>query len=167
MSVGQAPLERVRAALARHDSPAELRLFTDHLPTAQAAADALGIELGRIAKSILLFAGQQPVLVVTAGDQRVDRRKVKQLMGDVKVSIASAVDVLAVTGFVAGGVSPVGLLHPATVLLDRSMQRYPNIWAGGGLPEALLRLAVADLPRVTGGTFADVVVDAATANPQA
>jgi prolyl-tRNA editing enzyme YbaK/EbsC (Cys-tRNA(Pro) deacylase) len=136
---------------------ADLKLFDQHLPTAPAAAEALGVELGRIAKSILLFAGQEPVLVVAAGDRRVDRQKVKALtVGGAKVRIASADEVLAVTGFVAGGVAPVGLLNPAAVLLDESLQRFADIWAGGGVPEALLRLGVAALPEATGGHFADV-----------
>lgn len=150
-------LERVRAALAAAGVEGELRLMAAHLPTAPAAAEALGVELGRIAKSILLMAGEQPVLVVTAGDRRVDRQKVKALLGSGKVSVASAEQVLAVTGFVAGGVAPVGLLHPATVLLDASLQRFTEIWAGGGIPEALVRLQVADLPTATGGRFGDLV----------
>jgi len=151
------PLARVRATLAAAGTEAELRLFDQHLTTAAAAAEALGAELGRIAKSILLFAGKEPVLVVTAGDRRVDRQKVKALTGGAKVTIASADEVLAVTGFVAGGVAPVGLLHPAQVLLDESMQSFPDIWAGAGVPEAMLRLPLADLPRLTGGRWGDVV----------
>ncbi|HWI63120.1 MAG TPA: YbaK/EbsC family protein [Symbiobacteriaceae bacterium] len=153
------PLDRVRAALAAHHREPELKFFAQHLPTAPIAAEATGVELGRIAKSILLFAGKEPVLVVAAGDRRVDRQKVKLLTGGAKVKIASAVEVLETTGFVAGGVAPVGLLHPAAVLLDESLQRFPDIWAGGGVPEALLRLPVADLPLLTGGTFADVTCD--------
>jgi len=149
----------VRAALAASGVEAELRLFAEHLPTAPAAAEAVGVELGRIAKSVLLFAGSEPVLVVTAGDRRVDRQKVKALMQCGKVRIASADEVLGVTGFVAGGVSPVGVLNPVHVLLDESMRRFPDIWAGGGIPEALLRLRVDDLPRATGGRFAAVTQD--------
>lgn len=153
------PLQRVRAALADAGVAGEIRLFEAHLPTAPAAAEAVGVELGRIAKSILLFAGGEPVLVVTAGDRRVDRQKVKALLDRGKVTVASADEVLAVTGFVAGGVAPVGLLKPATVLLDASLQRFPEIWAGGGVPEALLRLRVDDLPRATGGRFAAVAAE--------
>lgn len=96
------------------------------------------------------------MLVVAAGDRRVDRQKVKALTGGLKVKIASADEVLAVTGFVAGGVAPVGLLQSAAVLLDHSLQRFPDVWAGGGIPEVLLRLDVAALPLLTCGTFADV-----------
>lgn len=150
------PLHRVRTALAACGRPADMRLFDYHLPTVAAAAEALGVSPERIAKSVVLFAGKEPVLVVAAGDRRVDRAKVKALTGGAKVTIASADEVLAVTGFVAGGVAPVGLAHPARVYLDQSLTRFDQIWAGGGIPEALLRLDVTDLPLVTGGTFADV-----------
>lgn len=150
------PIRRVRAALEAAGVQGEIRIFPEHLTTAQAAADALGVELGRIAKSILMFAGGEPVLVVAAGDRRVDRQKVKALLDRGKVTLAGPDEVLTVTGFVAGGVAPVGLLRPVTVLLDESLQRFPDIWAGGGVPEALLRIRVEDLPRATGGAFADV-----------
>jgi len=151
------PLARVRAALQAAGVDGEIRIFDAPLTTAVAAAESLGVQLGRIAKSILMFAGGEPVLVVTAGDQRVDRRKVKERLNRGKVTLASPEEVLAVTGFVAGGVAPVGLLQPVTVLLDDTLRRFPDIWAGGGVPEALLRLRVDDLPRATGGVFADVV----------
>lgn len=147
---------RVRAVLGPWHKEANLRLFEEHLPTAQVAADALGVELGRIAKSIVMFAGDTPILVVTSGDRRVDRRKVKSILGGAKVRPASAEEVFAVTGFVAGGVSPVGLQQVITTLLDTSLQRFSDVWAGGGVPEALLMLSVADLPLMTGGEFADV-----------
>ncbi len=156
MTVAAEPVSRVRAALAAHGREAQLKFFEEHLTTAALAAEALGADLGSIAKSILLFAGGKPVLVVTAGDKRVDRAKVRDLLSQGKVVIASAPEVLEVTGFVAGGVAPVGLKQAATVLLDESLQRYESIWAGGGVPEAMLRLPVADLPLVTGGRFADV-----------
>lgn len=162
MATEPEPLARVRAALAGREAATEIRLFPEHLPTVQAAAEALGVEPARIAKSVVLVAkGLGPVLALAAGDQRVDRKKVKALLGGVKVSIASADEVLAFTGFVAGGVSPVGWLQPATVLLDQSLQRFPEIWAGGGIPEALLRLPVADLPALTGGRFAEITEEVA------
>ena len=81
------PIRRVRAALEAAGVQGEIRIFAEHLTTAQAAADTLGVELGRIAKSILMFAGGEPVLVVAAGDRRVDRKKVKALLDRGKVTL--------------------------------------------------------------------------------
>ena len=156
MSVNAGPLDQVRAAVERSGRAAEIRVFAEHMPTVEAAARVLGVEPRTIAKSILLLSSQLPVLVVAAGDRRVDRQKVKELLGLTRVRIASADEVLAVTGFVAGGVAPVGLISEVPVLLDASLQRFSHVWAGGGVPEALMRLAVADLPLATGGRFADV-----------
>lgn len=151
-------LKRVRAAAAASGREIEIRLFDEHTSTAQAAAEALGVQLGEIAKSIVLLAEGHLILAIAAGDQRVDRQKVKALMGGVKVSIASAEEVLTATGMAAGGVSPIGLVSPATILLDQSLQRFHAVWAGAGAPQAVLRLIVADLPEVTGGRFADICV---------
>lgn len=159
-------LVRVQAALSHWPTKASLRLFEEHLPTAQTAADAVGVELGQIAKSIVMFAGDTPILVVKTGDRRVDRQKVKAVMGGFKVRPASANEVFAVTGFVAGGVSPVGLKHRVRILLDTSLQRFAEVWAGGGVPEALLLMNVADLPLTTGGEFVDVGMAAPPRNEQ-
>lgn len=150
------PVRRVRAALAACGLDAEIRIFPTHLPTAPAAAAAVGVELGRIAKSILFLHDGRPVLVVASGDRRVSRPRVRDHLGGGKVALAGPDEVLAHTGFVAGGVAPVGLASPATVLLDEGLKRFDHIWAGGGVPEALVRLPVAELPRLTGGTWAAV-----------
>lgn len=150
------PLQRVRAALAASGGAGEISLLDADVTTAARAAERLGVELGSIAKSIVLWAGAEPVLVVAAGDRRVDRQKVRALLQSGRVRMATADEVLEVTGFTVGGVGPVGLLQPLTVLLDESLRRYERIWAGGGVAEALIHLAVDDLPAMTGGRFADV-----------
>src|SRR5690606_8626984 len=121
--------------------------------TTAAAAAALGVEAARIAKTVVLAAGEQPVQVVAAGDRRVDRRRVAAVLGVSRARLATPEEVLAWTGFVAGGVAPVGAIRPLPTLLDESLRRFDYVWAGGGVPEALLRLRVADLPALTGGTF--------------
>ncbi|HEY8395079.1 MAG TPA: YbaK/EbsC family protein [Thermaerobacter sp.] len=150
------PLARVREFLRRHGVDAELRVFPEPLPTTTAAAAALGVEPARIAKTVVLAAGEHPVQVVAAGDRRVDRRRVAAALGVPKVRLAAPEEVRAWTGFVAGGVAPVAAIQPVPTLLDESLRRFDHIWAGGGVPEALLRLRVADLPALTGGTFAAV-----------
>lgn len=128
--------------------------------TAQEAADALGVTLGQIAKSVIFRrrADEAAVLVVTSGDRRVDERKVAAQVGP--IGRADAEFVKARTGFSIGGVSPVGHRSAPVVLIDRELFRFDVIWAAAGHPNAVFRLAPADLVRLTGqAPVADVVVD--------
>lgn len=125
--------------------------------TSQEAADALGVALGQIAKSVVFRrkADDQAVLVIASGDRRVDESLLAAIVGP--VGRADAAFVKARTGFAIGGVSPVGLLDAPTLLLDRDLQRFGEIWAAAGHPNGVFRLTPDDLQRLTGAPWADVV----------
>lgn len=127
--------------------------------TAQEAADALGVQLGQIAKSVVFqrVADATPVLVITAGDRRVDEAKVTALLG--AIGKANAQFVKSRTGFAIGGVAPVGHLEPPMALLDASLQRFASIWAAGGDARALVELTPDSLEAATGAPWADVICD--------
>ncbi|MDR2329053.1 MAG: YbaK/EbsC family protein, partial [Comamonas sp.] len=129
--------------------------------TAQEAADALGIALGQIAKSIIFRRkiDDACVLVITSGDCRVDETKVAALVGP--VGRADADFVKARTGFAIGGVSPVGHVTQPVTLIDRELFRFEQIWAAAGHPNGVFALAPADLEALTGAPVADVVKEAA------
>lgn len=133
-------------------------MLSDAARTAQEAADALGVGLGQIAKSVIFRRKQDDVavLVVTSGDRRVDEKKVSALVG--KVGRADADFVKAQTGFTIGGVSPVAHLNPPVTLLDQDLWRFDEIWAAAGHPHGVFRLVPEDLRRLTGAPVADVVV---------
>ncbi len=124
--------------------------------TAQEAADALGVQLGQIAKSVIFKRKQDSVavLVVASGDRRVDEKKVSALVG--KVGRADADFVKAQTGFTIGGVSPVAHLNPPVTLLDQDLWRFEAVWAAAGHPHAVFQLQPQDLVRFTGAPVADV-----------
>ena len=124
--------------------------------TAQEAADALGVRLGQIAKSVVFRRKQDgvAVLVVTSGDRRVDEKKVAALVG--LVGRADADFVKAQTGFTIGGVSPVAHLNPPVTLLDQDLWRFDLIWAAAGHPNAVFRLHADDLKTLTLACAADV-----------
>jgi len=151
-------VQRVAAALAACGHPQAPQLLGGSARTAQEAADALGVALGQIAKSIV-FRRQddgKAVLVITSGDRRVDEKKVAQRVG--KIDRADADFVKAVTGFSIGGVAPVGHAHPPVMLIDRELFRFDEIWAAAGHPHAVFRLRPQDLARLTGNApVADVV----------
>lgn len=128
----------------------------DSTRTAPEAAAALGLEVGQIAKSLLFVADGRPVLVVTSGDRRVETQKLARAVGASRLSLADPATVLKVTGFPVGGVSPAGHLHPAQVILDLSLQRFPVVYAAAGTAASALPLSFAELERVSGGDPADV-----------
>ncbi|MBC7993342.1 MAG: YbaK/EbsC family protein [Rhizobacter sp.] len=124
--------------------------------TAQEAADALGVQLGQIAKSVVFKRKQDSVavLVVTSGDLRVDVDKVAGLTGP--VGRADADFVKASTGFTIGGVSPVGHVTPPVMLIDRELLRFEEIWAAAGHPNGVFKLSPTQLQALTGAPLADV-----------
>jgi prolyl-tRNA editing enzyme YbaK/EbsC (Cys-tRNA(Pro) deacylase) len=150
-------VQRVARLLQDRGHPHAPQMLDDAARTAQQAADALGIELGQIAKSIVFRrkSDESAVLVVTSGDRRVNEKKVEALVG--KVGRADAVFVKTRTGFSIGGVSPFAHATPPVMLIDRELFRFDDIWAAAGHPHAVVRLRPQDLEGLTGAPVADVV----------
>lgn len=154
---------RVAAELQRLGHPHAPVMLDDAARTAQQAADALGVGLGQIAKSIVFKRKPDgaAVLVVTSGDKRVDEKKVQALVcGEgQKLGRADADFVKASTGFSIGGVSPLAHAVPPVLLVDRELFRFEVIWAAAGHPHGVFRLAPQDLGALTGAPVADVALD--------
>jgi prolyl-tRNA editing enzyme YbaK/EbsC (Cys-tRNA(Pro) deacylase) len=125
--------------------------------TSQEAADALGVQVGQIAKSVVFRrkTDDAAVLVVTSGDRRVDEKKVSALIGP--VGRADAEFVKARTGFTIGGVAPVGHTSPPVLLIDRDLFRFDEIWAAAGHPNGVFRLSPQALAQLTGAPVENVV----------
>ncbi|WP_367847692.1 YbaK/EbsC family protein [Rhodoferax sp. WC2427] len=151
-------VRRVATQLQAQGHPHLPRMLDDAARTAQQAADALGIAVGQIAKSIIFrrVSDGAAVLVVTSGDRRVDEQKVTSLVGP--VGRADAAFVKARTGFSIGGVAPVAHAHASVTLIDRELFRFGQIWAAAGHPHAVFALSPDDLVRLTQAPVADVVV---------
>jgi prolyl-tRNA editing enzyme YbaK/EbsC (Cys-tRNA(Pro) deacylase) len=150
------PVDRVVAALREVGVDTEVRRFDQPVPTAAAAAEALGCDVGAIANSLVFDADGAPLLVLASGAHRVDTGKVAALIGAQRVRRATPAFVLAATGQEAGGVAPTG--HPAALraLVDVDLARYRLLWAGGGDHHTMVSLGYADLLRLTGGDEATV-----------
>lgn len=150
-------VQRVARFLEEAGHDGSPRMLDTAARTAQEAADALGVSLGQIAKSIIFRRREDgvAVLVVTSGDRRVDERKVEALVG--KVGRADADFVKAQTGFSIGGVAPVGHLHPPVTLIDRELLRFDLVWAAAGHPHGVFPLSPDALTHLTGAPLADVV----------
>ncbi len=148
---------RVVQALAERGHPHVPVWLEVAARTSQEAADALGITLGQIAKSVIFRrrADDAAVLVVTSGDRRVDEKKVAAQVG--ALGRADADFVKARTGFTIGGVSPLAHATPPVTLIDRELFRFDEIWAAAGHPNGVFRLSPAQLEALTGAPVADVV----------
>jgi len=127
--------------------------------TAQQAADALGVQLGQIAKSIVFRrrADDRAVLVVAAGDRRVDEARVAALVGP--IGRADAAFVRSSTGFAIGGVSPLGHAAEPVRLFDRSLERFSEVWAAAGHPHAVFRATPQALAALAGAPVEDVTLE--------
>ena len=150
-------VQRVARMLQDQGHPHLPVMLDDAARTAQQAADALGIQVGQIAKSIIFRrkADDAAVLVITSGDRRVDEKKVDAIVG--KTGRADAEFVKGKTGFSIGGVSPVAHAVAPVTLIDRELFRFDEIWAAAGHPHGVFKLRPQDLERLTGAPVADVV----------
>jgi prolyl-tRNA editing enzyme YbaK/EbsC (Cys-tRNA(Pro) deacylase) len=149
-------VERVVAALRAGGMAADVRRFDDPVPTAAAAAAALGCDVGAIANSLVFDADGEPLLVLASGAHRVDTAKVAALVGAQRVRRADAAFVFAATAQEVGGVAPVGHPTPLRTVVDVDLAAYPVLWAGGGDHHTMFAATYDDLLRVTGGGAAAV-----------
>ncbi len=156
-------VQRVAAVLQAKEHPHTPVMLNDAARTAQQAADALGVGVGQIAKSIVFRrrSDDAAVLVVTSGDQRVDERKLEALvcLDGKRLGRADAEFVKAKTGFSIGGVSPLAHATPVVMLIDQSLFRFDTIWAAAGHPNAVFQLAPSELEWMAGAPVVDVAVD--------
>jgi prolyl-tRNA editing enzyme YbaK/EbsC (Cys-tRNA(Pro) deacylase) len=146
----------VREALRLRGATGEVRRLDDSARTAQEAADALGIEVGQIASSLVFLADGDPVLVMASGGHRVDTEKLSAILDGATVTKANADDVRRATGFAIGGVAPVGHPEPLRTIVDIALSRYDVVWAAGGHPHYVFPTSYDELLRITAGEAADI-----------
>ena len=151
---------RVAAALAAAGLEAEIREFSHAARTAQQAADALGVPVGAIVKSLCFMADGEPIIVLASGANRVEPGKVQQALGVAEVTRAAAEAVRLATGFAIGGVPPVAHARQLRMLLDRDLMRYDELWAAAGTPHSVFRITPAQLVALSGAEIADVAEEA-------
>jgi prolyl-tRNA editing enzyme YbaK/EbsC (Cys-tRNA(Pro) deacylase) len=156
----------VQQALSAAGAAGEVIVLDDAVHTAVAAAEAVGVEVGQIANS-LIFAAEyedgdgdgdrvEPVLVLTSGAHRVDTGKVAAALGARALKRATPEFVREHTGQPIGGVAPIGHPAPVRTLVDTALAGYPVIWAAGGIPRAVFATTYAELLGLTNGVPTDV-----------
>jgi len=132
--------------------------FDETTRTAPDAARAIGCQLAQIVKSLVFMAGEQPVMALVSGANRLDEHKLAALCGCSRKHIrrADAETARAITGFVIGGVPPFGHARPLPVYVDEDLTRFEVVWAAAGTPWSVFAIAPADLVRASGGRVADL-----------
>ena len=135
----------------------EIVQLTDSARTAKEAADALGCDIAQIAKSIVfrLKSTGEPLLVVASGINRINEKSIAQQLQD-KLGKADADFVRESTGFVIGGVPPLGHKNTVRTLIDEDLFQYETIWAAAGHPKAVFKLTPDELEKMTNGQVVSV-----------
>jgi prolyl-tRNA editing enzyme YbaK/EbsC (Cys-tRNA(Pro) deacylase) len=149
-------VERFVAAAADLGLTPDVKTFPKDTRTAQQAADALGCELGQIVKSLIFKAGDDLVLVLTSGVNRVDESKAAPLFGVDKLGKANAEDARAATGFAIGGIPPFGHPTPLCTVIDTDLLGWETVWAAAGAPDAVFQIEPGALAEITNATRAVV-----------
>ncbi|MGI6453643.1 MAG: YbaK/EbsC family protein [Syntrophomonadaceae bacterium] len=144
-------VEKVREFLQERNPELNIIQLAEDISTSELAAQALGTEVGQIAKSMLFKTKQNGfVLVVSAGDVKVDSKLMKDLVGS-RVRMARAEEVEEVTGFKVGGVCPFALKEDILIYLDESLKRYDIVYTAAGTAKTALPIGYQELVRITEG----------------
>jgi prolyl-tRNA editing enzyme YbaK/EbsC (Cys-tRNA(Pro) deacylase) len=128
--------------------------FSESTKTSAEAAAVLGTSVAQICKSILFGAGDEAIMVMASGANRIDTAKVQAHVA-VPLTKANAAFVRDKTGYVIGGVPPVGHVTPFPLFIDEDLLKFAEVYAAAGTPNSIFAIKPADLVRVTGGTVID------------
>ena len=152
--------QKVQNALTERGTTLKVIEFIESTRTSAEAAERVGVSVGQIAKSLIFKAkaSGKPVLVIASGANRVDEKKVSALLGE-KIGRADPEFAREATGFVIGGIPPLGHSQPLITFLDQDLLQYEIIWAAAGTPNAVFELPAFQLKELTGGTVADTKLD--------
>ena len=148
-------VKEVKSYIDKNGINAEIIMFeAEQAKTSASAAEHLGCEVAQIAKSIVLKA-ENPILVIISGDMRVDLKKLSEVIEE-KAKLASPEYVLEEVGFIIGGVPPMGFDKPVRILMDKSVERFTEVFSSGGSRESILRISVDELKKATKCELVDV-----------
>jgi prolyl-tRNA editing enzyme YbaK/EbsC (Cys-tRNA(Pro) deacylase) len=153
-------LESVRAFFAEKAPDITVIESPMSSATVTLAAEAHGVEPGRIAKTLSLRIGERVVLVVAAGTSRLDNKKIKTLFGG-KPKMLGLDEVTEITGHEVGGVCPFGLKTPLPVYCDVSLRAFDEVVPAAGSTHSAVRITPARMAELTAAEWVDVCQDPA------
>lgn len=149
--------QKVQDALEEKGYSLEVVELPDSTRTAAEAAQAIGCQAGQIVKSLVFRAekSNRPILVIASGTNRVNEKRIGQLLGE-PIGKADADFVRQNTGFVIGGVPPLGHAQPVQTFIDQDLLQYEQVWAAAGTPYAVFRLSPENLEDMTAGQIVEI-----------
>jgi Cys-tRNA(Pro) deacylase len=151
------PVKRVEKFLKGFDQSLEVIVLENSARTAKDAAIALGCDVGAIVKSLLFKTGDNFTLCLVAGDKRCSLNKLKKIKNIKDISMASPEEVKTQTGYTIGGVSPVGHLNKLEIFIDKSLERFNELFAAAGHPNCVFMIIFKDIQKITNGKIKDII----------
>ena len=152
----KAPVKRVIEALNKFNENLKVQILEKTARTAKEAANALNCEEGAIVKSLVFKTETEFLVCLISGDKRCSLNKLKKVISKKDVSMASADDVKAQTGFTIGGVSPVGHINDLNIIIDKSLERFQIVYAAAGHPNSIFKIDFLKLKELTKGIVEDI-----------
>ena len=151
------PVKRVEKFLKGFDQSLEVIVLENSARTAKDAAIALGCDVGAIVKSLLFKTGDNFTLCLVAGDKRCSLNKLKKIKNIKDISMASPEEVKTQTGYTIGGVSPVGHLNKLEIFIDKSLERFNELFAAAGHPNCVFKINFKNIQKITNGKVEDII----------
>jgi len=151
------PVKRAERFLKDFDKSLEVIILENSARTAQDAAKALDCNVGAIVKSLLFRTGDDFILCLVAGDKRCSLNKLKKLKDKKDILMASPQEVKTQTGYTIGGVSPIGHLNKIEILIDKSLERFNQLFAAAGHPNCVFKINFINIQKITNGKVEDII----------
>jgi Cys-tRNA(Pro) deacylase len=151
------PVKRAEKFLKSFDQSLEVIILEDSARTAQDAAKALDCNVGAIVKSLLFRTGDDFILCLVAGDKRCSLNKLKKLKDKKDILMASPQEVKTQTGYTIGGVSPIGHLNKIEILIDKSLERFNQLFAAAGHPNCVFKINFINIQKITNGKVENII----------
>ena len=150
------PVKRVIETLSKFNKNLKVQILEKTARTAKEAANALNCEEGAIVKSLVFKTETEFLVCLISGDKRCSLNKLKKVISKKDVSMASADDVKAQTGFTIGGVSPVGHINDLDIIIDKTLGRFQIVYAAAGHPNSIFKIDFLKLKDLTKGRIEDI-----------
>ena len=154
--INKEPVKRVIETLNKFNKNLKVQILEKTARTAKEAANALNCEEGAIVKSLVFKSETGFLICLISGDKRCSLNKLKKVISKKNVSMASADEVKAQTGFTIGGVSPAGHINDLNIIIDKSLERFQIVYAAAGHPNSIFKIDFLKLKELTKGRVEDI-----------